>query len=133
MQCRLIVPETIYRNALTALLPGSGNEGLAFLIAGKCSGNDWFTLTVRDVLLPSSGDLVWSGTHGIELSDEAKVRVILKARSEGFCLIEAHSHPGVRSGVTFSAYDWDNAKEFVPYIHLKLPGHPYGALVFGHE
>jgi len=133
MQCRLIIPETVYRNALTTLLPGSGNEGLVFFIAGKYSGKDWFTLTVRDVLLPSAEDLVWTGTHGIELSDEAKVRVILKARTEGLCLIEAHSHPGVRLGVTFSAYDWDNAREFVPYVHLKLIGRPYGALVFGQE
>ncbi len=133
MHCRLIIPKALYFKAREHLLPESGTEGLIFFIAGKNSGENWLTLSVRDIFIPLSEDLVWSGTHGIELSDEAKVRVMLKARSTDLCLIEAHSHPGVRSNVTLSAYDWENAKEFVPYVHLKLRNRPYCALVFGQE
>lgn len=133
MHYRLIVPETFYAQALKSLFPKSGDEGLVFFLAGKSFGENWFTLTVRDVLIPSERDFAHSGNHGIELGEEAKVRFILKARSEGLCLIEAHSHPYVRSKVTLSAYDWENARDFIPYVHLKLNERPYSALVFGQE
>jgi molybdopterin/thiamine biosynthesis adenylyltransferase len=133
MRHRVIVPESLYSEALQHLLPESGDEGLIFFLAGKSMGESWLTLTVRDLLIPSEEDFDNRGYHGIELTDDAKVRFILKARSEGLCLIEAHSHPFVRSSVTFSTYDWENAREFVPYIHLKLKERPYAALVFGQQ
>lgn len=131
MQYRFIIPGALHSRSLKYLFPESGEEGLVFYLAGKSSGQRWFTLTARELLIPSEDDFAHQGNHGIELNDEAKVRFILRARTENLCLIEAHSHPFVRSRVTLSGYDWENARQFVPYVHLKLKGRPYTTLVFG--
>lgn len=68
----------------------------------------------------------------LELSDEARGKIIKKAHDMGASLVELHCHPGP-SKAAFSLADWAGFREFVPHIRWRLKKKPYAALVFAHN
>ncbi len=65
----------------------------------------------------------------LELKDKTRARLIKQAHDGQFSLVESHSHPGPFPAA-FSWSDMNGLKEFVPHVKWRLPGRPYGALVF---
>ena len=107
-----------------------GDERAAFLLASP--SNDKATLAVVGLELPQASDLEESSSGYLELRDEVLESLIVRAHALGSALIEAHSHPFDRSTSTrFSWIDTRGLREVAPQLIWRLPGRPYGALVFG--
>jgi hypothetical protein len=70
---------------------------------------------------------------GIALTEAAKVSRLAEAKRRGHSVIDVHSHPLARRDVAFSHFDLDELPPFAKYVQFKLPGRPFGALVFGRE
>lgn len=108
-------------------------EQLAFLFAGVSQSPRHLDLLVRQVRVVGTSELAGRGRRGLELSDGTRREVFSAAAVAGHAVIEAHSHPGAGATVTFSPSDNAGEAAFVPYVRGKLPGMPYGAMVWSEE
>jgi hypothetical protein len=64
----------------------------------------------------------------LELTDEARAKIIKRAHDLGACLVELHSHTGPWP----AAFSWSDIKgfrEFVPHVRWRLKWRPYFAVV----
>jgi len=111
------------------LLPrGSTREEGAFILANFSSAAGQELFTAVEVMPLAAEDFACQHGDYLELSDEARARVIKRAHDTGTCLIEAHSHLG-KYPACFSPSDWRGLQEFVPHVRWRLKGKPYGAIV----
>src|SRR5207249_9382808 len=65
----------------------------------------------------------------VELTDEARARIIKTAWDTGTSPVEFHSHPGDYCGAMFSPIDMYGFSEYVPHCRWRLRGRPYLAVV----
>ena len=128
MVAQVLIPEKIYRPLRRHLFQGGKEQG-AFLFAKSLGSFNGKSLIVDDYyLIPQSG---WDiqESYYLELNDVEKVKVMQIARKKDCDLIECHSHRNDGKAF-FSSSDVKGLEEFVEYVHWKLPGKKYGALVW---
>lgn len=128
MRVTLSFTEQQYSLVRKHLFTGKKEQG-CFLFVTSDMDTSSILLNVKDVhLIEAFGWSYQSGFH-LELDEQEKVKVMLKAREYECDLIECHSHRF--SGLAaFSPSDTHGLDEFVQYVWWKLPGKIYGAIVF---
>lgn len=107
----------------------SGCEEAAFLFCELLESSTVLRLRVKEFILLPEEAFVSRSAWYLELSPATRGAVIKRAHDLGACLVECHSHPGQRHA-EFSASDLAGFSDFVPHVRWRLPGRPYGALVF---
>jgi hypothetical protein len=115
--------EALHREVFS---PAPG-EGAAFLGVHPSHGR----LLLHSYRAFGRDDFVDSGSGGFVLSEEAKVAALAAIKRAGLAAVEVHTHPGADKTVQFSGYDEEQLPVFAHYVQLKIPGRPFGALVFG--
>lgn len=103
-------------------------EQAAFLFAVRQPDTDQFD--VVEGMLMTGGDLARQYSDYLELSDEARVRLIKRAHALSASLVELHSHP-FPLPAAFSLADRDGLRETVPHMWWRLANRPYFAIVVG--
>ncbi len=122
----------LYERLRSSLLPeGDEREHASFLLArpeGACR------LTVVDAHHLSPAALSAQSWGYLALQDGALQEMILRAHRAEAALVETHSHPfSVGPLVEFSPFDCQGLSTTAPHVVWRLPGRPYGALVFGQD
>lgn len=122
------IPRQKYRLIRSHLFKGQKEQG-CFLFADIHLIHAIINLYVKEVHLIKADKWDYQGDSHLELKDEEKVKVMLKAKKFNYDLIECHSH---RSSIVarFSHSDLHGLDEFIQYVWWKLPGRIYGALVW---
>jgi len=122
------IPRKIYRFITTHLFKDHKEQG-CFLFADTHFSHAVVSIYVKGVHLIKADKWDYQSSFHLELKDEEKVRVMLKARKNNYDLIECHSHRSL-GAASFSSSDTHGLEEFVRYVWWKLPGRIYGALVW---
>ncbi|MBI3632553.1 MAG: hypothetical protein HY225_03830 [Candidatus Vogelbacteria bacterium] len=105
--------------------------GFLFMKTVKIDGLIFFEFLDMDLI--QEKELESGGYCGLEIGEEGWNRIMAKASKFKASIIEAHSHPFSKKGVSFSGYDLEGFKELVPQLWWRLGGVPYMALVFGRK
>jgi hypothetical protein len=104
-------------------------EQVAFVFAAVEIAGDVTVFTAKDHYLATPADFEIQSEFHVELSDEARARIIKRAWDTGTTPVELHSHPGDRWGAMFSPRDMYGFADFVPQCRWRLRGQPYLAIV----
>lgn len=104
--------------------PGFRDEQLAFVLAAHNSTTSGVRLVAHELLLAGAEDLAHQGPGGIGPTGEFVAKALSRCRSEGWSLIEVHSHPfDGSSHTTFSGIDWANDEAKMPRLASMLEHH----------
>ena len=122
------IPRHKYRFITRHLFQGHKEEG-CFLFMDTHFSHAVVSLYVKEVHLIRADKWDYQSSFHLELNEEEKVRVMLKARHNNYDLIECHSHRSA-GAANFSSSDRSGLSEFVRYVWWKLPGKIYGAMVW---
>jgi molybdopterin/thiamine biosynthesis adenylyltransferase len=122
----LRAPSSALRQLHQQLFDRAPQEAAAFLSV-EPSGAD---LVLREVHTFSDAEMTDRGGE-LSLEERAQMRALAGIKRSGHALVEVHTHPRTSESVAFSALDEIELAEFSRYISRKLPGRPFGALVFG--
>jgi hypothetical protein len=112
------------KERLWAHLLQSDTEQVAFVFAAVATEVDDTVLAAHDHYLAAPGDFEIHSEFHVELTDEARSRVIKRAWDTGTTPVELHSHPGDFWGAKFSPSDMYGFAEFVPHCRWRLRGRP---------
>jgi hypothetical protein len=104
-------------------------EQVAFVFAGVDTSNDATVFTAKEAYFASPKDFEIQSEFHVDLTDEARARIIKRAWDTGTALVELHSHPGDYWPARFSPSDLAGFAEFVPHCRWRLRGQPYLAIV----
>jgi hypothetical protein len=104
-------------------------EQVGFVFAAVETAGDVTVFTAKDHYLATPLDFEIQSEFHVELSDEARSRIIKRAWDTGTTPVELHSHPGDRWGAMFSPSDMHGFSDFVPHCRWRLRGRPYLAIV----
>jgi len=104
-------------------------EQVAFVFAAVTADGDTTVFAAQDHYLAAPGDFRIHSEFHVELTDEARSRIIKHAGDTGTTLVELHSHPGDVWGAMFSPSDMYGFKDFVPHCRWRLRNRPYLAIV----
>ncbi len=111
------------------LLPdGVETEQAAFLYLDSEISNGAVRLRALDVELLRPNDFARQKSDYLELTDDARRRLIKKAHQLGVALAEVHSHP-FPWPAEFSSADRRGLETTVPHMLWRLPNRPYTAIV----
>lgn len=111
------------------LLPdGSRREQAAFLYTAQTIAGEDVAFEVIQCELLERGDFAAQYSDYLELTDEARVRILKSAHALNACLVELHSHPWDWPA-EFSLSDRAGLKETVPRVRWRLKERPYLAIV----
>jgi hypothetical protein len=117
------------KEKLWAHLLQNDTEQLAIVFAAVEAIDNTTVFTAKDAYLATAGDFeIHSDVH-IELTDEARARIIKAAWDTGTSPVEFHSHPGDYWGAMFSPSDMYGFSDYVPHCRWRLRGRPYLAVV----
>jgi hypothetical protein len=117
------------RSRLWAHLLQNDVEQVAFVFAAVDALGDAIVFSAKDVYLATPDDFeIHSGFH-VELTDDARARIIKRAWDTGTSPVEFHSHTDDRWPAMFSASDISGFTEYVPHCRWRLRGRPYLAVV----
>jgi molybdopterin/thiamine biosynthesis adenylyltransferase len=125
---RLRITASDFATLFAGVFAPAPEEGGAFLMC-RPFGSD---LVVRRVRLFAEGELN-RDMPGLELTDDAKVHLLVEAKRAGDAVVDVHTHPFATHQVDFSPLDLSELPAFARYVQLKLPNRPFGALVLGTE
>jgi hypothetical protein len=126
----ITLPEHMLRAVQAHLFqPGVREEQGGFLLCTVPAGDPPYRFAAVDWVPLHRRDYVIQATDYLELTDEARIRIIKVAHDTNTALVEVHCHPG-NYPACFSHADIAGLDEFVPHIRWRLKGKPYGALVF---
>lgn len=118
-----------YQNIKDFLLHDS-SEHAVFLLAKPTNKMTKVIFKIQDYYLVPDKE-VDNSSYDLRLKDDAQAKIIKWAWDNQACLIEIHSHPFSKRLVSFSSYDLDGFKEFVPYVWWRLERKSYIAMVLG--
>jgi len=110
------------------LFQDDGEEHAAFLLAGVARTRFGRRLLIREVEPVPDTDFTRIGS-GYRISSRAAARAARRARSEGFALVWAHSHPGEGDRVKLGRQDSTTIREAHPTL-VEIADGPVAALVF---
>ncbi|MFL6671859.1 MAG: hypothetical protein ACJ8LG_01045 [Massilia sp.] len=126
----IIIPERMLLAMRAHLFPpGVTVEQGGFLLCEVPVEDAPFRFSALEWLPLQREDYVVQATDYLELTDQARVRIIKLAHARNAALVEVHCHPG-KHPACFSLADIVGLAEFVPHIRWRLKGKPYAALVF---
>lgn len=108
------------------LFPEESDVEHAVFLVAESSSTDFVVKGYR-VLGRSDFDI--QSSYHIQIRSETIGELIKEAHELKLSLIEIHSHVE-QEEAEFSWSDWLGFEDFVPHIFWRLPGRPYGALVF---
>lgn len=130
MNSELLVPDGYTDDLRQHLFQrGAKVEQAAFLFTRAITIEGQLMFDLLDDERLTEADFVHRYSDYIEITDEARVRVIKKAVALGASIFEAHSHLGPYPA-EFSDADREGLRETAPYMSWRLGHKPYGALVF---
>lgn len=130
MRVELNLPDGLLAKLQSHLFrPGGRLEEAAFLFArhDRDAKRAIFTVAEHELMAPTDFDI--QEVDYLELTDEARARIIKRAHHLNASIVEVHSHPGPFPAA-FSSADWQGLAETVPHVWWRLKGSPYLALVF---
>lgn len=128
----LEVPAELYESLRASLLPADDDQEHAAFLFARLAEEGLLVVEDLEPLRPSCFEAQSWGY--LALRDGALQQMILRAHRAEAALVEAHSHPFYRGpDVAFSPYDCEGLAETAPHVSWRLPGRPYGALVYGQE
>lgn len=104
-------------------------EQVAFVFAAVTDAGDTTVFSAQDHYLATPNDFRIHSEFHVELTDEARSRILKRAWDTGTTPIELHSHPADLWGAMFSQSDMYGFKDFVPHCRWRLRGLPYLAIV----
>jgi hypothetical protein len=117
------------KEELWAHLLQNDTEQVAIVFAEVEATSDATVFIARDACLAADGDFEIHSEYHVELTDEARARIIKRAWDTGTSPVEFHSHPGDHFGAKFSPTDLHGFAEYVPHCRWRLRGRPYLAVV----
>lgn len=123
----LSIPRQKYRYIRAHLFKNHKEQG-CFLFVNTYFDSAVINLYVKELHLIKSNKWDYQSDSHLELKDEEKVKIMLKAKRSNYDLIECHSHR--ISEARFSLSDIRGLEEFIRYVWWKLPGKIYGAIVW---
>lgn len=103
-------------------------EEVAFAFAELSGGDEESSLTLLEWTAVAPKGFRSRSRYHLDLTDETRVRAIMRAHELGCCLIEWHSHCGSWPA-KFSPTDQMGFREFVPHVRWRLGRRPYAAVV----
>jgi hypothetical protein len=104
-------------------------EQVAFVFAAVESSRSSMMFMAQDAYFAPSHDLEFQSSFHVELTDDARARIIKRAWDTNAALVEFHSHPADRHKAMFSPSDMAGLAEFVPHCRWRLRGRPYLAVL----
>jgi hypothetical protein len=104
-------------------------EQVAIVFAAVEAKDDATAFIARDAYVAAADDFEIRSEFHVELTDEARARIIKRAWDTGTSPVEFHSHPGDCRGAMFSPSDMYGFAEYVPHCRWRLRGRPYLAVV----
>jgi molybdopterin/thiamine biosynthesis adenylyltransferase len=111
---RRLLPKRV-EGYLPALAPI--DEQLAYILASSNRTTHGIRLLAREMLCAGKDDFAHQSAGGLEPRPDFVLRALNRCRSEGWHLIEVHSHPfSTGPGTTFSGIDWNNDRRKMPAI-----------------
>lgn len=125
----VLAASTDLRKLHDELLAMAPAEGAAFLAAEPSRGR----LVLRSYRVFDRSDMDEDAFGELTLKEEVQVRALAAIKQQGHAAVEVHTHPFAKEAVAFSPFDEDQLPSFARYVRNKLPGRPFGALVFGSE
>jgi hypothetical protein len=128
MEVIVSIPRQNYRFITRHLFKGHKEQG-CFLFTETHFNGGVINLKVKEAHLIKAEKWAHQSDFHLELKEEEKVKVMLKAKKLDYDLIECHSHLSC-TVAKFSASDLHGLDEFIHYVWWKLPGRIYGALVW---
>lgn len=131
MRREIIFPARVWSGLRSHLLGQGREEQLAFLLAGTAQGRDWMRLLVREVLLVPADALEWQSATYLAVKPSYSQAILRRCYQEELSLVEIHSHPFTRCGVTFSATDQANDAVKFRYVAQKIPHVHHATMVVG--
>jgi proteasome lid subunit RPN8/RPN11 len=129
----LAIPQEVYEALVAHLLPGTPapEEEAAFVYAKAKGEPDKVTFEFVESTQIRAWEFAMRSSYGLELSNEARARVIKRAHDLDASIIELHSHPS--GPASFSWSDTAGFREFVPHVWWRLQGRPYAAVLLTPE
>jgi hypothetical protein len=100
-------------------------EQASFVFATVETAGDTIIFSAQEIYLATPQDFTIQSEFHIELSDDARARLIKHAWDTGTTPVELHSHPGDWWGAMFSPSDMYGFDEFVPHCRWRLKGRQY--------
>jgi len=104
-------------------------EQVAIVFAAVDARHEAVTFAAQDAYFATPDDFEIQSEFHVELTDEARARMIKRAWDTGTSPVEFHSHPGDCRTARFSRSDLDGFAEYVPHCRWRLRGRPYLAVV----
>ena len=123
----LLFDDGIYSAFRQNLLAASPREQAGFAYFADSGEPD---LPIARVEILSDEDFVVQQSDYIEISDEARQRIIVTAHEGGFGVVEFHTHP-FPLPAEFSYADFSGLQNAVPHMLWRLKRRAYGAIVIG--
>jgi hypothetical protein len=117
------------KEELWAHLLQNDTEQVAIVFAAVESKDDATVFSAKDAYLATAADFEIHSEFHVELTDEARARIIKTAWDTGTSPVEFHSHPGDYRGAKFSPSDMYGFSDYVPHCRWRLRGRPYLAVV----
>jgi hypothetical protein len=112
------------------LLASAPREQAAFVYFVSEGAPRETTLSARQVELLTERDFIIREEDYIEVTDEARQRMIRTAHGSQLGVVEFHSHP-FDLPAEFSHADYAGLRDTVPHMLWRLKRRPYGAVVVG--
>jgi len=133
MKTTLQLPAGAYEDLLRHLLPPGGKcEEAAFLFVTPRRSPTELTLRLLEVAKLEPADFAARHADYLELTDQARARIIKRAHDLNASLVEIHSHVGPWRA-SFSYSDVNGLKDTVPHMWWRLKGRPYVAIVVARD
>jgi hypothetical protein len=104
-------------------------EQVAIVFAAVEATGDATVFVAKDIYLATADDFEIHSELHVELTDEARARIIKRAWDSRTSPVEFHSHPGDYRGAMFSPSDMYGFADYVPHCRWRLRGRPYLAVV----
>lgn len=117
------------KEELWAHLLQNDTEQVTIVFAVVEPRDDATVFSAKDAYLATADDFEIHSEFHVELTDEARARIIKRAWDTGTSPVEFHSHPGDCRGAKFSPSDMYGFSEYVPHCRWRLRGRPYLAVV----
>lgn len=113
----------------THLLPiEREKEEAAFMLVRPKTSAATMHLCPVEIYLVKPEEFTHQQGHYLQLSDAARIKIIMAAHRLDASIIELHSHLGPQPAA-FSLSDRIGLTETVPHMWWRLKGKPYGAIV----
>lgn len=131
--CRLIIPEAMYRDLMNHLFPGDIEEHGAVIAAGFAKTPHGIRLMARNLFLAEDGRSYTISKAGYNALHPTFIhRCITFCRDQRLVYLAIHNHGGINS-VGFSMVDFESHERGYPALLDIAEGMPVGALVLAQE